>query len=98
MERGKYYKFTFALRRGQGNPPPDTKAKLLEETNTTYKVDVDGHIVTWDKLNIREVVPVVAGGKRKTRKGRKGTRKSHRKSHRKSRRSCRKGSRKAYRK
>ncbi len=100
MEVGKYYIFKFRQPRGGFAAPPDTKAKLIEESNTAYKVDVDGDIATWDKMYIREAVPIHAGGKRKTRKAhRKSSRKAHRKVHRKShRKSHRKGSRRSYRK
>lgn len=92
MEVGKYYIFKFSQPRGGFAAPPDTKAKLIEESDTAYKVDVDGDIVSWDKMYIRDAVPIYVGGKRKSRRS------AHRKGSRKSRHSYRKGSRKAHRK
>ncbi len=87
MELGKYYMFKFVGRQhpefGFGQRHPDTKAKLLEESDDAYKVNAYGRILTWNKANIREAVPIHAGGKRNTRKAhRKGSRKSHHKSRR----------------
>ncbi len=82
MELGKYYMFKFVGRPhpefGFGQRRPDTKAKLLEESDGAYKVNAYGRIVTWNKANIREAVPIQAGGKHKTRKTRRLYRKSRR--------------------
>jgi hypothetical protein len=58
IEEGKTYKFIFALRRLACAKPPDTIARVIEISNTEFKVDVDGIIATWSINDIQEAVPL----------------------------------------